>query len=87
MLASALVMLAGTHGLAAPKKVDVNTATEKEFALTLGIDAELAKLIGQYREKEAPIESWDEFLPLIEEAELQKRMKDLTIDGAPPQQE
>ena len=63
VLASALLMLAGTHGLAAPKKVDVNTASEKEFAQTLGIDAELAKLIGQYREKEAPIESWDEFLP------------------------
>ena len=79
VFATLLVVLPGTDLLAAPKKVDVNTATKKELAKVPGISKELAKLIVQYRKEEGPIESWDEVLLLMREAEIRKMEKHLTV--------
>ena len=63
----------------APKKVDINTATEAELAKVPGISKEVAELIVQYREEEGPIKSWDVVLLLMQEAEIRKMEKHLTV--------
>ena len=79
MVISLLGVCAGSNGWAAPKKVDINTATEAELAKVPGISKELAKLIVEYREAEGEIESWDEVRALQQEAELRKLEKHLKV--------
>lgn len=79
LLAGVLVMVAGSDALAAPKKVDINAATEEELAKVPGISKELAQLIVEYREQEGEIENWDEVAKLLQEAELRKLEKHLKV--------
>ena len=81
VLASLFLVFPVTDGLAA-KKVNVNTASKKELAKVPGISKELAKLIVQYRREEGPIQSWDQVLLLMREAEIRKMEKHLTLDGS-----
>lgn len=56
VFANLLLVFAGSLGVAAPQKVDINTATEAELAKVPGISQELAKLIVQYREEEGALD-------------------------------
>jgi DNA uptake protein ComE-like DNA-binding protein len=79
VLASVLGMFTSSPTLAAPKKVDINTATEAEFATVPGISKEAAQLIVEYREQEGEIKSWDEVAKILQEAELRKLAKHLKV--------
>jgi competence protein ComEA len=79
VLVSLVVVFATIDALAAPKKVDINTATEKELATVPGISQEAAQLIVEYRDQEGEIESWDEVAKLLREAELRKLAKHLKV--------